>query len=397
MKCALPPLLWFTDLAMSCRGWFFDVSTMPFGVATLLLLACGSGPTSEEEPEPDRLPITLVPVTKSLQPRSDEQFCFIELDMQGKLPAELSTTGCLSSGNMPDPALDLIPYDVNAPLWTDGALKARFIALAPSQALGFQMQGQWGFPEGSSILKNFAIEFVEGVPATRRTVETRVMLRLADDWHFASYRWRDDGSDADRIDDGITVEYAVERGGETQQLDYYFPDGPACKFCHGSESLGPRTEQLNRPLDGQPHNPNQLEEFARIGLFSDALPTAVEAMDSFAVPSTAPTTDAARAYLHANCAHCHRPGGWAPPGMDLDLRNTTSFSAMRVCNVPVQYTPPLTTSNIRVVPGSPGGSNLLQRMATTEIWKMPAIGATTIDPLGVDVVTRWIAGLDGCE
>ena len=35
------------------------------------------------------------------------------------------------------------------------------------------------------------------------------------------------------------------------------------------------------------------------------------------------TADGARAYLHGNCGHCHRPGGWTPPDLDMDLLFTT--------------------------------------------------------------------------
>jgi len=70
---------------------------------------------------------------------------------------------------------------------------------------------------------------------------------------------------------------------------------------------------------------------------------------------------------------------------------------MRVCDVPVQYTPPFLTGDTRVVPGDAAHSNLAQRMDTMEIWKMPSIGATTVDPLGIDVVSDWIDSLESCR
>ncbi len=33
---------------------------------------------------------------------------------------------------------------------------------------------------------------------------------------------------------------------------------------------------------------------------------------------------------------------------------------------------------------------------TTEIWKMPSTGAATVDPLGMDVVSRWFDELEAC-
>ena len=41
------------------------------------------------------------------------------------------------------------------------------------------------------------------------------------------------------------------------------------------------------------------------------------------VPGNA-VTSAALGYLHANCGHCHNPGGTARPDTDMDLRLAVS-------------------------------------------------------------------------
>ena len=45
-------------------------------------------------------------------------------------PRNLSQTGCVVASNPQQPATGLIPYAINAPFWSDGATKERWLALA---------------------------------------------------------------------------------------------------------------------------------------------------------------------------------------------------------------------------------------------------------------------------
>jgi hypothetical protein len=44
------------------------------------------------------------------------------------IPAQLSATGCVSATNATQPSAGLIPYAPNAPFWSDGAVKSRYLA-----------------------------------------------------------------------------------------------------------------------------------------------------------------------------------------------------------------------------------------------------------------------------
>jgi len=104
----------------------------------------------------------------------------------------------------------------------------------------------------------------------------------------------------------------------------------------------------------------------------------------------------ARAYLHANCAHCHQPGGTGRGS--LDLRASVASSAMNVCNVaPIAGGMGLATARL-VVPGQPGLSVLSRRMHAPAASpdRMPALGAAIPDPTGLAVVDGWIASLAAC-
>ena len=51
----------------------------------------------------------------------------------GATPTNLSATGCVSVSDAKQPASGLIPYAINAPFWSDGAAKDRWLALPDGQ------------------------------------------------------------------------------------------------------------------------------------------------------------------------------------------------------------------------------------------------------------------------
>ena len=111
--------------------------------------------------------------------------------------------------------------------------------------------------------------------------------------------------------------------------------------------------------------------------------------------TSAPLANRARAYLHTNCAQCHRPGG--PTPVSLDLRYTTSFAATNTCNVSPQAGDLGVGANARVIaPGSAANSILINRMNRRDAFAMPTLGSTRIDTAGVALLTQWVNGLPGC-
>jgi mono/diheme cytochrome c family protein len=105
--------------------------------------------------------------------------------------------------------------------------------------------------------------------------------------------------------------------------------------------------------------------------------------------------DRARAYLHTNCAQCHRPGGPTPSTMDL--RYTTALSATNACNAtPLQGR--LGNPNaLLIAPGEPSNSLVIERMTRRDIHGMPPLGSTVVDTAGVTLLTNWINGLATCN
>lgn len=121
------------------------------------------------------------------------------------LPATLGATGLFSDLAALTPDVRLIPYQLNAPFWSDAAIKSRFAAIPNGTTVGYQPTGDWSFPAGSVLVKHFDLPASDVDPALKRRLETRVIVKQPDgDVYGATYKWRADGSDADLLDGGLT-------------------------------------------------------------------------------------------------------------------------------------------------------------------------------------------------
>lgn len=311
-------------------------------------------------------------------------------------PTQLADSGCFEDPAALLGAPDVLPFTINSPLWSDGAQKRRAIVLPVGATAGVDEDGGLVFPEGTALLKTFAVAPDDAEPDDVRPIETRVMIRRRFGWEFHSYRWADDGLDATLLDQREPIEIPVVRGGEATTLPYTFPSREGCTFCHGaapSAPLGTRLDQLARAMDYGTGPVDQLEALESIGVFDEPLPAAA-AMADPADPD-ASLHDRSRAYLHANCGHCHRPGGWTPPDLTMDLRWATPLSDTALCD-PVQYGFPIFDADYRVVPGDPEASLVWQRLSHRGDGQMPPTGTAWVDPTA-EVIAEWITQLDGCE
>jgi mono/diheme cytochrome c family protein len=103
----------------------------------------------------------------------------------------------------------------------------------------------------------------------------------------------------------------------------------------------------------------------------------------------------ARAYLHTNCAQCHRPGGPTPSSMDLRyeslLTNTNACDAM-----PLEGN--LGVPNARLIaPGDSARSLIVVRANRRDSHGMPPLGSTVLDTAGTGLLATWIDGLSTCN
>ena len=103
---------------------------------------------------------------------------------------------------------------------------------------------------------------------------------------------------------------------------------------------------------------------------------------------------AARGYLDVNCAHCHNPAGAASnSGLYLGWLVSDPIK-LGIGKRPVAAGRGSGNLDFDIVPGQPAHSILTYRMASLEGGiSMPELSRARLDPVGLDVVQRWIAGM----
>lgn len=314
---------------------------------------------------------------------------------EGAFPTVLSASACFEELAALAPAPDLVPYEINAPLWTDGASKRRHIVLPPGERIAVEDDGTLRFPVGAILLKTFAYALDPAAPSVVTPVETRVMIRRSYGWEFHGYVWDAEGHEAVLMESAAPRRLEALVDGRRTEVEHTFPTRDDCEVCHGTgdvPALGVRLDQLAREVGYVEGAAAQLDVLAEIGLFDRALPEVAAMTDIH--DAKASDEERARAYLHTNCAHCHRPGGWTPPALTLDLRWSTPTAQTQLCGVPPQYGSPFTAA-YRLAPGDPEGSLVWQRIAERSLWSMPPLATSVVDP-DAALVRAWIEGMTGC-
>ncbi|MSU90778.1 hypothetical protein GE300_14335 [Rhodobacteraceae bacterium 2CG4] len=303
-------------------------------------------------------------------------------------PADLAATGLYSdpAAQTVDPAH--IAFAPQYPLWTDGALKRRWISLPPGTAIDATDTDIWNFPVGTRLWKEFSFD--------GRKVETRYMERQADgSWLFATYGWSADGQTAPLVSERGRANAYPLAGGAAHAI----PGVADCRVCHLSGPvavLGFGARQLATdepaagPGDGAP-NP-VLRKLAADGLLAGLDPRAIAAR-----PGGTRLERAALGYLHGNCGHCHNAQGpLAKLGLDLRQSAADPHAGPKATTlgVPLKSPPPgLAPGTVaRVAPGRPDLSALPQRMASRwPLLQMPPLGTALADAEAVEMINRWIA------
>jgi uncharacterized repeat protein (TIGR03806 family) len=306
----------------------------------------------------------------------------------------LSRTGCAQASDPRLPADGMLAYEMNSPLWSDAAAKTRWLALPAGTRIEVAEDGDFTFPIGSVLRKDFAFD--------GKLVETRLLMHHDDGagtldggWAGYSYRWEEGQKEAVLVESG-----AVETLANGQVWTY--PSGTDCLRCHteaAGRTLGPKVQQLDRdatyPQTGR--TANQLTTFAAVGMIDGNTLKRPPLSELEAFPTlddeSVPPGRRARAYLDSNCSHCHRPGG--PGGGPADFRATSTFAETGICGAAPRDDFGLADARI-LVPGDHAKSVMWLRVTTLDSRRMPPIASAIVDPAGTDVMARWIDSLSEC-
>ena len=309
-------------------------------------------------------------------------------------PKTLSETGCFQPDDPRQPRPGVFPYQVRAELWSDGASKRRFLHVPPRRRVEVdELSGEMIFPVGSMFFKEFAFQ--------DRPHETRMMVHHEEGWAGYTYRWREDGQDAELLE---TSQVHHLPGG----VRWVYPSRAQCMECHTAPAhrvLGAEMLQLSHlyaPLSEGLIQWRALEELEMFNPQSEErleeLEGELELMpDPF--DEGAPLEARARAYLHANCSNCHRPETTSTQA-NIDLRYATPWEETGLCEVEPEhgrlYRPD--SSGFRLIkPGHPELSVVSLRMATLEVFRMPPLSSGVVDERGVALITSWIEQMEDCH
>ncbi|HEX8164668.1 MAG TPA: hypothetical protein VF601_02650 [Beijerinckiaceae bacterium] len=287
-----------------------------------------------------------------------------------------------------------LAFSPQYPLWSDGALKRRWISLPPGTAIDGSDPEAWVFPVGTRLWKEFSFN--------GQRVETRYLERQADGWRYAAYAWSPDGREARLAPErGKRGAYPLGKG-----KSHTIPGVTDCKACHQggrSEVLGFSALQLSPDRDpGAPHAEARpepgvdldylVEKGLLVGLPKPETPPRIAARSA--------TERSALGYLHGNCGHCHNEQGplqnvglFLRHALGTEARLAVASTVGRAVRKPAPGQSP--DAVLRVDPGHPERSALMQRAGSRyAALQMPPLGTELVDEEALGVLRRWIAEAD---
>jgi putative heme-binding domain-containing protein len=321
-------------------------------------------------------------------------------------PTKLSQTGLFASVADHEPASGVVPFAINARQWMDGATSEHWVAFPglssatlyttprPVPGLVYWHNFRMHFPKDAVLLRTISL--------AGRRLETQLLHYDGIDWRGYTFAWRDDQSDADLVP-AEGNEKELREGDRARTWQY--PSRSQCMSCHSNQSeyaLAFLPEQLNRP---RPDGRNQLIALTESGLIRragddgrhlppfDAASVAREKRLADPTDEGQPLGARARAYLHANCGHCHSDHG----GSSVPLRLQFDLPDARLSAIDAPATRgDFGLPDARIIkPGDPYASTLYFRMAKFGRDRMPRLVSDRPDEAGLDLIARWIEGLNG--
>jgi len=306
-------------------------------------------------------------------------------------------TGALRDQN---PNAGVLPYTLASTLFTDYALKKRFVWMPDGKTAQYVADDKiLDFPVGAVLIKNFYYDRVLPL-LNQKLLETRIMVQTDTGWLFAEYVWNEAQTEAylDMNGSNVALDWMSETGAN-RHATYRIPSAVECKTCHKSNEtaipIGPKPQNLNNTFTYNNGAQNQLRKWVEMGYLEDNLPAHIVSTVDY-TDGTQPLPDRVRSYLDINCGHCHQEGShcsYRP--LRLGFSETTDLSHLGVCIFPDEAISD--TLKYIITPGMPNRSVLYYRLKSTEEGtRMPLLGRTLVHQEGLDLIKEWINSLPPC-
>ena len=354
-------------------------------------------------------------------------------------PRMLSQTGLFQQVAGHKISVGIIPYSVNAPFWSDGATKSRFIALPKDGQIELTDQWAWLFPEKTVIIKSFALELVDGDPASTKWIETRLLAKEQGEWVGYSYAWNDEQTEAFLVDAmGIDQTFSISEATGVRSQTWHYPSRTECMVCHTRAAgylLGLTTVQMNKEHDyGDGIQANQLDALEAMGVLQANWVTDSQASLRSQMGTAGATKEEidshlsnlkvydgqpgvrsksimgksgaenrklvdpyetsvdleqrARSFLHSNCAYCHIEAGGGNAKMNLAFY--ASLDQMNILEVTPTHHHFEKLDAKLVARGSFDRSVLPHRAGIRGPGQMPQLSTNRIDEKALKMLKEWI-------
>jgi uncharacterized repeat protein (TIGR03806 family) len=298
------------------------------------------------------------------------------------------------------PADDVIEYAPASSLFTDYALKKRFIWMPEGVKAEYVSDDQLlNLPVGTALIKNFYYNNMLPNGDTK-IIETRVMIRKSTGWIFAEYVWNADQTEAVLEMNGSYQQITWLQNGVEKSTNYRIPSDVECLICHKSNSvpipIGLKPQNINVEYE-YPEGPiNQLQKLIQVGYLQNNLPGTIETTVNYS-DATQPLDLRLRSYLDINCAHCHRENShcdYRP--LRLAFSETNDPVNIGLCVEPDEFINTALTNII--TPSNINRSVMHFRLnSTNENTRMPLLGRTLIHEEGVQLLENWINSKTDCN
>jgi hypothetical protein len=305
------------------------------------------------------------------------------LDPAGE-PTDLRCTGLYSNWEARTVSKGVIEFDPGLHLWSDGAVKTRWIYLPPGTQIDTTNMDEWVFPVGTKLWKQFVVNGV--------LTETRLIHKTGPGtWYPTTYHWAPDGTSAVELTTGAI---------NVADSGYEIPSQPKCRQCHQGRQdfvLGFEAVSLSSPgASGMP-----MATLVTNNLLT-APPTSPITVPGNTVESTA------LGYLHTNCGiTCHNAGSGLAGSTGLYLRLNVGQLGSVAATDTVTTSWNIPTRGYHAVPDriaqcNPQSSCVYFRLSQRDGFgdagpgtQMPPIDTHQVDPAGVAIVAAWIN--EGCD